>query len=72
MRLGNSFARPQPIPRLALCWAAVMTNSVALRLKDAQGRDRLVIRVQPDGTPVVQFLDENGKVTSQLPSPSRS
>jgi hypothetical protein len=46
-------------------------KSVALRLKDEQGRDRLVIRLQPDGSPVVQFLDENGKVTSQLPSPSR-
>jgi hypothetical protein len=42
-------------------------HSVALRLKDEQGRDRLVIRVQPDGTPVLQFLDEHGKVTSQLP-----
>ncbi len=42
-------------------------RSVALRLKDEQGRDRLVIRVQPDGTPVLQFLDEHGKVTSQLP-----
>src|SRR5580700_9429239 len=42
-------------------------KSVALRLKDVQGRDRLVIRVQPDGTPVLQLLDENGKVTSQLP-----
>jgi hypothetical protein len=46
-------------------------KSVALRLKDVQGRDRLVIRVQPDGTPVLQLLDENGKVTSQLP-PSAS
>lgn len=46
-------------------------TSVALRLKDVHGRDRLVIRVQPDGSPVVQFLDENGKVTSQLPYASR-
>jgi hypothetical protein len=46
-------------------------KSVALRLKDVHGRDRLVIRVQPDGSPVVQFMDENGKVTSQLPSASR-
>jgi hypothetical protein len=45
-------------------------KSVALRLKDVHGRDRLVIRVQPDGSPVMQFLDENGKVTSQLPSAS--
>jgi hypothetical protein len=43
-------------------------RSVALRLKDVQGRDRIVIRVQPDGTPVLQFLDEKGTVISQLPS----
>jgi hypothetical protein len=42
-------------------------RSVALRLKDIQGRDRIVILVQPDGSPVMQFLDENGKVMSQLP-----
>ncbi len=43
-------------------------KSVALRLKDVDGRDRIAIRVQPDGTPVLQFLDEKGKVTSQLPA----
>jgi hypothetical protein len=42
-------------------------KSVALRLKDVQGRDRLIIRVQSDGSPILQFLDERGKVTSQLP-----
>jgi hypothetical protein len=43
-------------------------RSVALRLKDVLGHDRIVIRVQPDGSPVLQFLDEKGKVTSQLPA----
>jgi hypothetical protein len=43
-------------------------RSVALRLKDVEGRDRIVIRVQPDGTPALQFLDEKGNVTSQLPA----
>lgn len=45
-------------------------RSVGLRLKDVQGRDRIVIRVQPDGSPVLQFLDEQGKVTMQLPAAS--
>jgi hypothetical protein len=45
-------------------------RSVALRLKDEQGRDRIVIGVHPDGTPKLEFLDEEGKVTAQLP-PSR-
>jgi hypothetical protein len=41
-------------------------RSVALRLKDVQGRDRIVIRVAPDGTPALQFLDTNGKVTNEI------
>jgi hypothetical protein len=43
-------------------------RSVALRLKDVQGRDRIIIKVQPDGSPLLQFLDEQGKVTAQLPT----
>ncbi len=42
-------------------------RSVALRLKDVQGHDRIVISVRPDGTPILQFLDGQGRVTSQLP-----
>jgi len=41
-------------------------RSVALRLKDQQGRDRIVIRVASDGTPTLQFLDASGKVTNEL------
>jgi hypothetical protein len=43
-------------------------NSAVLKMKDKQGRDRLVIRVAADGSPVIQFLDEGGKVVSQLPA----
>lgn len=42
-------------------------SSVALKLKDTEGRDRLVIEVAEDGTPVLRFLDASGKVVSQLP-----
>jgi hypothetical protein len=42
-------------------------RSVGLRLMDQQGRDRLRLRVDPEGTPVLQFLDAAGKVTAQLP-----
>jgi hypothetical protein len=41
--------------------------STAIRLKDTAGRDRIVIMVKPDGSPVLQFLDEQGKIISQLP-----
>lgn len=38
-----------------------------LQLKDTEGRDRIVLRVAPDGAPKMQFLDANGKVVSELP-----
>lgn len=44
-------------------------KSAVLKMKDQQGRDRLVIKVAADGSPMIQFLDEGGKVTSQLPAP---
>lgn len=42
-------------------------QSVALRLKDPQGRDRIVITVDANGSPAIKFLDQAGKVVSQLP-----
>jgi len=42
-------------------------HAAAMRLKDAQGRDRVIISVPATGDPVLQFLDANGRVTKQLP-----
>ena len=42
-------------------------GSVGLRPKDKQGHDRILLRVNVDGTPVLQLLDANGKMTAQLP-----
>lgn len=42
-------------------------KSVGLKLKDAEGRDRIIIEVAADGTPVLRFLDAKGKVVNQLP-----
>jgi hypothetical protein len=41
-------------------------NSVALALSDAQGHQRIVMKVAPDGTPSLQMLDSAGKVTGEL------
>jgi hypothetical protein len=41
-------------------------KSASLRMKDEQGRDRLVLRVNADGNPVIQFLDADGKVTHEF------
>ena len=42
-------------------------RSVGLRLMDQKGHDRVRLRVNPDGSPVMQFLDASGKVTAQFP-----
>jgi hypothetical protein len=43
-----------------------------LQLKDTEGRDRLILRVAPDGTPKLQVLDAAGKVVSELPQNTAS
>jgi hypothetical protein len=40
----------------------------SLRLNDAEGHNRIILRVAADGTPEMQFLDASGKVTSQWPA----
>lgn len=39
-------------------------GSVGLDLKDANGKTRIVLTVQPDGKPLLKFLDASGKVTN--------
>jgi hypothetical protein len=46
-------------------------KSVRLSLKDQQGRERLVARVDADGTPVLQFLDAHGTVVRTLGADSK-
>ena len=41
-------------------------KSVALQLRDLQGRLRLVAKVDPDGTPKIDFLDEQGKIVRSI------
>jgi hypothetical protein len=41
-------------------------NAVTLQLKDPQGRTRLVAKVDPDGTPRIDFLDEQGKIVRSI------
>jgi hypothetical protein len=41
-------------------------KSASLRFKDGQGRNRLIIRVDAEGNPVIQFLDEGGKVSKEI------
>lgn len=61
-----SAAHTPPHPRLSL--GREDDKSVALRMRDPDGHDRIVVQVTSDGNPVIKFLDANGKVTSQLPA----
>ena len=57
---------PGDASRMVLGRAA--DTSAVLKMRDPQGRDRLVIKVAADGSPSIQFLDEGGRVVSQLPA----
>ena len=39
----------------------------SLRLADAQGKDRMILKVAADGTPAIEILDAAGKVTERWP-----
>jgi hypothetical protein len=58
-------AHPKAHPRVYLGRSA--DRSVALRLKDVEGRDRIVIQVLADGSPAIEFLDAAGKIVGRLP-----
>ncbi len=47
------------------------TRSSVLLLRDPQGRPRLKLSVDSLGAPRLEFIDEQGKVTSQLPPGTR-
>ena len=64
----NAFVDAHGRPHQRVYLGRAEDKSVSLRLKDTHGHDRIVIRVDPDGTPAMQFLDEKGKVTAQFPS----
>jgi len=57
-------SRPQPQSRLFLGLKA--DRSAALILNDPEGRDRIVLKVDTDGTPSLQFLDASGKVVNEM------
>lgn len=62
----NFFKTHQP-PQQRIYLGRAADDSASLTLKDKDGHARIAIKVNPDGSPVIQFLDPSGKVTSQLP-----
>lgn len=53
-------------PRMYL--GKTQNGSVSLRLNDAEGRERLVVEVQADGSAAIRFLDEEGEETARFPA----
>jgi hypothetical protein len=51
-------------PRLLIGKTEKRVSTVSL--KDAKGRPRLVMKVEPDGAASIDFLDENGKTVRTL------
>ncbi len=47
-------------------------NSNELVMNDIKGRARIRMKVAPDGTPKLEFLDEAGKVISSLPEENKA
>lgn len=43
-------------------------QSSAVVLADLQGKPRIMMMVQPDGTPSLEFFDEQGKLIQRLPA----
>jgi hypothetical protein len=62
------FQQTHPSPKQRAYFGRSDDRSVSLKLKDAEGRDRIVIQVTADGAPVLKFLDASGTVISQLPA----
>ena len=58
-------SRPQSQPRVFLGTRPDRSSNLVLR--DAEGHKRIVIAVAADGSPVLRFLDADGKVIQQLP-----
>jgi len=47
-------------------------KTAIIALADTKGKPRIRMLVAPDGTPKLDFLDENGKVTYSLPNASNA
>lgn len=66
----KDFLATHPLPHQRIYLGRTDDKSAVLKLKDPDGHDRIIIQVTADGSPILQFLDAAGKVTTELPSPS--
>ena len=66
----KKFAATHPGDHTRVVLGRASDGGSVLRLKDMEGRDRIVLRVEPDGTPTLQMLDAEGKIIGEMPQPA--
>jgi hypothetical protein len=64
----NKFNEMHPPIRTRVLLGRVNDKSAVLQLKDTEGRNRIVLKVAPDGTPSIQLLDASGHVSKEISS----
>ncbi len=62
----NKFMQSHGTAHQRLSLYRTSSGAVELKMKDTEGRDRLVLGVAADGSPALHLLDEHGKVVGQL------
>jgi hypothetical protein len=60
------FNETHPLMRTRVLLGRVNDKSAVLQLKDAEGRNRIVLKVAADGTPSIQLLDATGHVSRDI------
>ncbi len=62
----NKFMQAHGTSHQRLSLYRTSNGAVELKMKDTEGRDRLVLGVAADGSPALHMLDEHGKIVGQL------
>jgi|AUZX01.1.fsa_nt_gi succinate dehydrogenase/fumarate reductase-like Fe-S protein len=63
----RAFCRAHGCGKKRLFRGETPNKAASLLLKDRQGHTRLVPSVRPNGAPILQFPNANGKVIGQIP-----
>jgi hypothetical protein len=64
----DKFNEMHPSLHTRVLLGRINDKSAVLQLKDTEGRNRIVLRVAPDGTPSIQLLDAFGHVSKEISS----
>lgn len=62
----KKFFEGHPEDHSRILLGRVQDSSAVLQLKDPQGRDRIILKVGPDGSPSIQLLDAAGHVAREV------